>query len=437
APSRKKARGAGGREARGARGGGPGKGKGRAKLEEADPTDPSLILECPLCGGSIKNALMALHVERCNGVPPPATATTSAAWGKLLGATGRSTGARDGDSDSSTSNVREGSKLDTTRPLPLASYARKSVQELNDMLKVYDLPTALPSSSSSRDTSTLSTDAKLALLVRRHRHFLVLWNANADLAPEDPAHKSAQGVRDELRRWERTQGAATSGAGAGGGGSAQGGMGEWSAKAHLKQYADDFRELVSQARASALAARQPRQEDESAQEQGDKMQVDEDEGARAQAAAEPAAASITTGASTAPGAGGAGAAAPRRTVRILSPPPRSSPSPAASPSPRPRTSSSSSPPPPIPLSHDFDSPTARPSTARLSRTASRSPSRSSSPFDAERPPRASQRNREEERMFAEMDAAREEAEARAAAAGGELEGGPKNEDEGEGARSMA
>lgn len=152
--------------------------------------------------------------------------------------------------------MRDGGKLDTTRPLPLASYARKSVLELNDMLKVrppsspsscpstliitdppltlvvqaYDLPTTLPS---SRDAPALSTDAKLALLVRRHRQFLVLWNANADLSPDDPAHKSAQGVRDELKRWEKTQGAAASGAGASSGPSGQGGTGEWSAKAHL------------------------------------------------------------------------------------------------------------------------------------------------------------------------------------------------------------
>ncbi|GAA5835370.1 hypothetical protein JCM9279_004521 [Rhodotorula babjevae] len=419
--------------------GGSGKGKGRARLEEADPTDPSLILECPLCGGSIKNALMALHVERCNGVPPPATASTSAAWGKLLGANGRGGGARDGDSDSSSSNVREGSKLDTTRALPLANYARKSIQELNDMLKAYELPTTIPSSS-SRDTPALSTDAKLALLVRRHRQFLVLWNANADLAPDDPAHKSAPGVRDELRRWEKTQGAATGAAGASGGASAQGGSGEWSAKAHLKQYADDFRELVAQARASALAARQPRQEAEPAQTQDDKMEVDEEEGARAQEAQPasratgPVAVTTTTSASVALVAGVAGAPVPRRTVRILSPPPRSSPSPPASPSPRARTSSSSSPPPLLLLSHDLDSPTARPSTAGARRTTT---SRSSSPFDAERPPRASQRNREEERMFAEMEAAREEAEARAAAGEGAAEGGggTGSDDEGEGAKA--
>jgi len=71
----------------------------RTRLTSHFPPAASLILECPLCGGSIKNALMALHVERCNGVAPPATASTSAAWGKLLGANGRGGGARDGDSE--------------------------------------------------------------------------------------------------------------------------------------------------------------------------------------------------------------------------------------------------------------------------------------------------------------------------------------------------
>ena len=111
-------------------------------------------------------------------------------------------------------------KLDTTQHLPLASYRHKTVAELTEMLKVriyatlsspivlrshpqtYNLPTALPASASK---DPLSTEAKLALLTRRHRHFLVLWNANADLAADDPAHKSAQGVRDELARWEKTQ----------------------------------------------------------------------------------------------------------------------------------------------------------------------------------------------------------------------------------------
>ncbi|TNY17571.1 hypothetical protein DMC30DRAFT_449616 [Rhodotorula diobovata] len=262
-PPKKKSKGADGRETRA----GEGKGKGRAKdLEDADPTDPSLILECPLCGGSIKNALMALHVERCNGVAPPPPTQSTAAWGRLLGTGGRA-GAKDDDSDSSQSDTRGSSKLDTTRHLPLASYAHKSVPELNEMLKAnppaYGLPTTLPTPS-SRDP--LTTEAKLALLTRRHRQFLVLWNANADLAADDPAHLNAQGVRDKLKKWEKTRDrqSGTGGAAAGGGtagtaGSGVGPSGEWSTKAHLRKYKDNFRELVAQARASYEAAKQLQQ----------------------------------------------------------------------------------------------------------------------------------------------------------------------------------
>lgn len=40
----------------------------------------NLIVTCPICTGSFKNSLVALHIEKCNGVPP----ASAAAWGKLM-----------------------------------------------------------------------------------------------------------------------------------------------------------------------------------------------------------------------------------------------------------------------------------------------------------------------------------------------------------------
>ncbi|BGP46161.1 E3 ubiquitin-protein ligase rad18 [Rhodotorula kratochvilovae] len=349
------------------------KGKGRAReLEAADPTDPSLILECPLCGGSIKNALMASHVERCNGVPP--AGNTSAAWGKLLGAGGGGGSGKSGESESSMPSTRD-KKLDTTQHLPLASYQHKTVAELTEMLKAYNLPTALPASASK---DPLSTEAKLALLTRRHRHFLVLWNANADLAADDPAHKSAQGVRDELARWEKTQDMPPpAGEEAGG-------------RAHLSKYAADFREHIARARASAQAAKQ---------KQAAQQAQDPPRPSTPPPAVPPAAAAAATAADELPAPP---AAARKRSVRVVSPA-RSSPPPpppADARSLRAPSSASSSPPP---LPTRADSPTR----AGPAQDGDEEEGRSLSPFDAERMPRASQRNREEERMFAEK-AAREE-----------------------------
>lgn len=42
----------------------------------------NLIVSCPICAGSFRNSLVALHVEKCNGVAPASTG--AAAWGKLM-----------------------------------------------------------------------------------------------------------------------------------------------------------------------------------------------------------------------------------------------------------------------------------------------------------------------------------------------------------------
>ncbi|GAA6057691.1 hypothetical protein JCM3770_003847 [Rhodotorula araucariae] len=353
-----------------------GSSKGMGRLEAADPTDPSLILECPLCGGSIRNALMALHVERCTGVPP--TGNSSAAWGKLLGGgTGKS-----GENESSAPSMRD-KKLDTTRHLPLASYAHKSVAELAEMLKEYNLPTTLPA-------SPLTTEAKLTVLTRRHRHFLVLWNANADVAADDPAHQTAQGVRDELARWERTQDAPTPvGDDAGG-------------KAHLNKYAADFRAHVARARASARAAKERLQPQQEAQEQP-RPSTPPPPPAPATGKVSAKAASATAPATEPP------LAARKRSVRVVSPPRSSPPLPplGGTRSP-PAASSAGSSSPPLPAHRTHSSPAPAAGRGSGSEYDEERSVRSESPFDGERPPRASQRNREEERMFAEM-AAREEA----------------------------
>lgn len=126
-------------------------------------------------------------------------------------------------------------KLDTTKYLPLTSYSYKSVSELTEMLKVrprfylqrvpspsthssaqeYGLPTTVP-------PTCLTSDSKLAIFQRRHRQFLILWNANADLDPSDPKHKTAKQLKEEVGRWEKVQDAAGGANGMGGAGQAEG-----------------------------------------------------------------------------------------------------------------------------------------------------------------------------------------------------------------------
>ncbi|KAK4332730.1 RING-type domain-containing protein [Rhodotorula toruloides] len=349
---------------------------GQAKAA-ADPTDPNLIVTCPICAGSFKNSLVALHVEKCNGVAPASTG--AAAWGNLMN--GGSSGASQVAGNESPSRAN---KLDTTKYLPLTSYSYKSVSELTEMLKEYALPTTVP-------PTCLTTDSKLSIFQRRHRQFLILWNANADLDPSDPKHKTPRQLREELSRWEKVQDAngLASGAGAAGQAEAKGGP---VSKEHATKYAPQFRDLIAQARASTQAAKE-----------------------KQRAAAEPVPDKALTPPVEAPTAPSDVAVAPqppappspparKRSVRLVSPQRSPSPefiaqeSPASSPSPMlsPRHAGAESDPP------------AGSEGGKETKDMGRR-RRETSPYNPEGP-RPSQRNREEERMFAEMYGGKEDEE---------------------------
>ncbi|BGO89722.1 hypothetical protein NBRC10512_004377 [Rhodotorula toruloides] len=344
----------------------------------ADPTDPNLIVSCPICAGSFRNSLVALHVEKCNGVAPASTG--AAAWGKLMDGGGSGPSQAAGNESPSRAN-----KLDTTKYLPLTSYSYKSVTELTEMLKEYALPTTVP-------PTCLTTDSKLSVFQRRHRQFLILWNANADLDPSDPKHQTPKQLREELNRWEKVQDASGGANGAGGAGQAEGKGGPVS-KEHATKYAPQFRDLIAQARASAQAAKEKqRAAAEPAPDEAGSPSVDN--------SAAPSDVDIALRLSASPPP----PSTRKRSVRLVSP--QRSPSPV----PVPRDSPASSPSPmlsPRPARAESDPPLDQVDAKGVKEQGRRR--RDTSPYNPEGP-RPSQRNREEERMFAEMYGGKEDEE---------------------------
>lgn len=104
----------------------------------------------------------------------------------------------------------------TTKPLALTSYSNLKLSTLTNMLKDLGLPTSvLPSAT--------TLPAQLSILKTRHQQFVTLHNANTDIAPEDPLHKSKKELQAELVKWEKLHNAGDKTSDAGGG-VATGGM---------------------------------------------------------------------------------------------------------------------------------------------------------------------------------------------------------------------
>ncbi|ORY55314.1 hypothetical protein BCR35DRAFT_355756, partial [Leucosporidium creatinivorum] len=170
------------------------KGKGKGKASTEDPSDPNIIVLCPMCQGSFRNLDLNLHLDKCDGTKPPTTRVggTKDAWGKLLSSTGTS-------STSSSASKEKGAgsspQFDTTKPLPLASYSGLKVSALKKKLEDLSLPTTPP-------PSLTTPDSKIAFLRRRHQQWTTLWNANADVDPKNPAHQSHKELVKELLKWE-------------------------------------------------------------------------------------------------------------------------------------------------------------------------------------------------------------------------------------------
>ncbi|KAG0665866.1 hypothetical protein C6P46_005960 [Rhodotorula mucilaginosa] len=358
-------------------------------LAAADPTDPNLVVECPLCGRSLKNGLMSGHLDRCTGEPSSTTGTRpdagpSQAWSKLM-----STSTSNGSRSAGGSNTKDGSSsastnagdMDLSKKLPLGSYQHKKSAQLVKMLKDYGLPTDSPNG--------LSPEAKVTHLQRRHRQFVILWNANADLDSEHPARKTAKQLRTELRRWEDDQDRAE-------------GKGEI-AEDHAVKYAEQYRELIAQARATHEKAKKAKEE-AAAQAPDTQRSKTPEEAAPPTTEQEKEA--------TPPSREEDQPEQRKKSVRVVSPPPRSSPSPSpaligtaerrgASDDSGSTGSSSSS---PLLPSSPLLAASAEPDDDSEEERRSRGTSlkrRTPSPFDPAGP-RPSQRNREEERMFAEL-----------------------------------
>ncbi|GAA5872476.1 hypothetical protein JCM3774_006833 [Rhodotorula dairenensis] len=359
----------------------------------ADPTDPNVVVECPLCGRSLKNSMVSGHLDRCTGDPSTSAnpvAGSSQAWSKLMSTSMSTAGGagilaaagKDGAAD-----------MDPSKKLPLGSYQHKKAAQLVKMLKDYGLPSDSPNG--------LSADAKVAHLQRRHRQFVILWNANADLDPEHPARKSAKQLRSELKRWEDDQDRTE-------------GKGQV-VQDHAVKYAEQYRELIAQARASHEKAKKAKQDAAAARARASLPRGVDAPTADETAQAATAAAAEEEEDDKAP------RVAPnerKKSVRVVSPP-RSSPPAAAAAA---ATQDEVIEPGGIarPLDSDdsttTDSSPLLPSSPLLTSmedigdgslddsgavTSSRKRTRTPSPFDPAGP-RPSQRNREEERMFAEL-----------------------------------
>lgn len=275
----------------------------------------------------------------------------------------------------------------------------------------YGLPTDSPNG--------LSPEAKVTHLQRRHRQFVILWNANADLDSEHPARKTAKQLRSELRRWEDDQDRAE------GKGeiaedhavslsfpfcfrfpshchaflSPDGGMTSQQVK-----YAEQYRELIAQARASHEKAKKAKEEAAAVKAPGAHRSK------TPEAAAPPTTEQEKE--ATPPSREEDQPEQRKKSVRVVSPPPRSSPSPspaligtaerrgASDDSGSTGPSSSSPLLPSSPLLAASAEPDDDSEEERRSRGTSLK-RRTPSPFDPAGP-RPSQRNREEERMFAEL-----------------------------------
>ncbi|GAA5898020.1 hypothetical protein JCM5296_001456 [Sporobolomyces johnsonii] len=346
--------------------------KKKGDADEVDISDPNVIVPCPLCGAELKNGYMASHVEKCDGIPPKTTtplngAGSKAAWGKLLSTSSSSRNARGAELEAE-------KEPDTTRYQPLPNYALWKSKDYLATLKELKLPLTIPSSATS-------THDKTAIYRRRHSHFLTLWNANADVPPKDPSHRTPAQLRKELSKWEAVQ---------------DGSVAKAMRKDYAKQHEDHFKSLIEQARASAMAARKQQEKppveesvstDSSLPKGATELStmISQDDGVDEETQIDRDEAAATVKRTSPP---------PRkRSVKVVSPQPSSPAQLATSPSPEHVYSRFPSSSPSPSLRERSTSP--QPAAAASS---SQERERSFSPFDPE-PPRPSQRVREEEWML--------------------------------------
>ncbi|GAA5931517.1 uncharacterized protein JCM15063_001490 [Sporobolomyces koalae] len=176
------------------------KGKEKQARVGGDPTDPSLLVNCPLCSNQVKNGLISGHIDsQCKRFIH--TAPTLDERGHLALTRSHVAMIYPTDrTDEDTPHVGSGhSSHDLSKYLPLPNYAHKKLKDLEIILRELDLPTTIPTQPSH---APMTTDHKIQYLKKRHSHFLTLWNANVDVTDETK-RKSSKQLKDELRNWER------------------------------------------------------------------------------------------------------------------------------------------------------------------------------------------------------------------------------------------
>ncbi|SCZ97042.1 BZ3500_MvSof-1268-A1-R1_Chr4-2g06950 [Microbotryum saponariae] len=372
-----------------------------------NPDDPNLNVECPICQAQVRNADMNRHIDSGCAVIKPA----GAAWGSMFSSTSANTS---GESSKGKAKDEEISGHPTTDPIPQISYAGMKLKRIHSLLEVslhvscririgaYSPTQSLVFSPRSQDFNldlsvppeATKQDAKVAYLTKRHQRWTTIWNANSDVDPKDPRHKTPSQMRQELKEWETTM-------------SAQENHAIGNRDKYAKEHEKEFRELIRVGKEAQMAAKRKREE-VAAEEHGTKDDAMEVEEAGVSAGLDDESASPTLHpppssiVPDSPNIPPASMIKPRSSVRFA----------AAAGSPSPFHSPSSSPAPSVdqaeadPAVDDSSSKKTLPfrvldlgTHVPIAAASTRDRKRSPSPYDP-RGPRPSQRNRQEEEMWA-------------------------------------
>ncbi|KDE03364.1 hypothetical protein MVLG_06169, partial [Microbotryum lychnidis-dioicae p1A1 Lamole] len=359
-----------------------------------NPDDPNLNVECPICQAQVRNADMNRHIDSGCAVIKPA----GAAWESMFLSTSASTSGESSKGEAKGKGKAKDEEISghpTTDPIPQISYAGMKLKRIHSLLEAFNLDLSVPPEAKMQDS-------KVAYLTKRHQRWSTIWNANSDVDPKDPRHKTPSQMRQQLKEWETTM-------------SAQENHAIGNRDKYAKEHEKEFRELIRVGKEAQMAAKRKREEVAAAEEQSsgtkdDAMEVEEagvsaglDDKSASPTLHPPPSLFIPDSPMITP----ASMIKPRSSVRFAaaagSPSPSPSPSPFHFPSPSPAPSvNQPEANPDVDESSEktlpfrvLDLGTHVPIAAASTRDRKRSPS----PYDP-RGPRPSQRNREEEEMWA-------------------------------------
>ncbi|SCV69540.1 BQ2448_2560 [Microbotryum intermedium] len=372
------------------------------KLNVASSLPANLNVECPICQVQVRNADMNRHIDSgCAAIKP-----AGIAWGSMFSNNVVST--------SGESSKGKGKRMakdqdipnhPTTEPIAQVLYAGMKLKKIHALLEEFNLDLSTPPEATKQD-------AKVAYLTKRHQRWTTIWNANSDVDPKDPRHKTPAQMRQELKEWETTM-------------SAQENRAIGNRNAYAMEHEKEFRELIKKGKEAQMAAKKKKEElaaaEQSKETKNDAMEVEGAEigvvsatlgdksASPSQSQSGPPPSSVVPDSPIMPPAS---MIKPRSSVRFAPASPSPSPSPALSVDPAEADSAieeSSPEQKSILPSHVLD-------LESHDSVPGRDWKRSPSPYDP-RSPRPSQRNREEEEMWARRAAEEEEAEEEAELAG--------------------